>query len=238
MQRSNATTYRRPSALRRASRRTFRLSLFIPRRRPGRFERLYAVGSAVMRFWRPHSSLAMRSRFIKRCIMPGSDDDGRPRPIAPVVVIEPDDGHVMSRVPRSRSALRDTLLIEKPPSPSCPRHILTRKARLHFARVAISDIRFRWIDRSRSPRDRGRPSSPLRERGGGGSTISANWDTGPAERAVTSRRINRRTTMARGRDNFESRRGRVYLSGRSRVSTRRRAKRDGNSPFHLARQRA
>lgn len=29
-----------------------------------------------------------------------SDGDGRPRPIAAVVVIEPDDGHVMSRVLR------------------------------------------------------------------------------------------------------------------------------------------
>jgi len=141
MQTSNATTYRRPAALRRASRRTFRLSLFIPRRRPGRFERLYAVGSAVMRFWRPHSSLAMRSRFIKRCIMPGSDDDGRPRPIAPVVVIEPDDGHVMSRVPRTtgdRPCAIPSSSRNRPPPPA--RDIFSHGKRVCISLVSRSAI--------------------------------------------------------------------------------------------------
>lgn len=44
-----------------------------------------------------------------------SNDDGRPRPIAAVVVIEPDDGHVMSRVVPSTEIDDERYLTEESP---------------------------------------------------------------------------------------------------------------------------
>lgn len=66
---------------------------------------------------------------LSKCMVHNAgDDDARPRPIGAVVVIEPDDGHVMSRVmqPTVRPALHDIHPLSKGSSTSPRREMFRR----------------------------------------------------------------------------------------------------------------
>lgn len=74
--------------------------IFLPSIEPSRelISKIPCSASNVQYFkWQKWFTLRVPSAVLN-VVHNTSNDDGRPRPIAAVVVIEPDDGHVMSRV--------------------------------------------------------------------------------------------------------------------------------------------